>query len=119
MTTDNQRLGRLGENLAALYLHRAGWLIMDRNWRRRGGELDIVALDSGALVVCEVKTRLSLRAGDPLEAVTPRKARRLRGLAGQWLAERGGSVDAVRVDVIGVRVTSDGSHSIQHVKGAA
>lgn len=119
MTTDNQRLGRLGENLATAYLHRSGWLIMERNWRRRGGELDIVALERGELVVCEVKTRVSLRAGHPLEAVTPRKARRLRELAEQWLAERGSDVGGVRVDVIGVRVTDDGRHTIQHIRGAA
>lgn len=119
MTTDNLRLGTLGENLAAAYLHHSGWLIMDRNWRRRGGELDIVALDHDDVVVCEVKTRLSRIAGEPLEAVTPRKARRLRELAEAWLAERGSDLDGVRVDVIGVRVETDGRHTIQHIRGAA
>lgn len=117
--TDNQRLGRLGEQLAAAHLIRSGWQIVDRNWRCRDGELDIVATEGGSLVACEVKTRISLRAGAPVEAVTPRKARRLRGLAAAWLAERGGVADAIRVDVIGVSIATDGTPTLVHVRGAA
>lgn len=116
--TDNQRIGRVGEQLAAAHLLRNGWHIVDRNWRCRAGEIDIVATEHGQLVVCEVKTRLSDRAGTPVESVTPRKARRLRGLALEWLAQRGGH-EPVRVDIIGVSLARDGTPTLLHVRGAA
>lgn len=117
--TDNQRLGRLGELLAVEHLQRNGWHILDRNWRCRAGEIDIVASDGAQLVVCEVKTRISVRAGTPIESVTARKARRLRGLAYEWTAQQGLASEAVRVDVIGVTVATDGTHTLLHVRGAA
>ena len=78
--------------------------MLERNWRCAQGEIDIVALDGDCLVVCEVKTRRGSAFGDPVEAVTSRKAARLRRLAACWLAEHGGVQRAadVRVDVIGV-----------------
>ena len=79
-------LGRRGEDLAAAYLTEQGLVVLDRNWRCRLGELDIVATDSARLVVCEVKTRSSTRYGLPAEAVDARKARRIRHIAGAWLA---------------------------------
>lgn len=115
---ENRRLGRLGEGLAVAYLGGRGWLIMDRNWRCRWGELDIVGMDSGDLVVCEVKTRLSRRTGAALESVTPRKLKRLHRLAELWLEERGGRPERIRIDAIGVEFERDGSYSIEHVRGA-
>lgn len=66
------------------------------------GELDIVALDGDVLVICEVKTRAGLGAGDPLAGVTPRKLAQLRRLAAAWLAEHTGTYGAVRFDVVGL-----------------
>lgn len=117
--TDNQRIGRLGEQLAAAHLLRNGWHILDRNWRCRAGEIDILATERDQLVVCEVKTRMSDRAGAPVESVTPRKARRLRGLAAEWLTQRGGGHEPVRVDVIGVTLATDGTPTLLHVRGVA
>ena len=62
-------LGRHGEQLAADYLQRAGFRILDRNYRCSDGEIDIVAADRRVLVACEVKTRSGLRYGTPVEAV--------------------------------------------------
>ena len=78
-------LGRYGEDLAAQYLEDLGLVILDRNWRCSAGELDVIARDGDSLVVCEVKTRRSERYGAPVEAVSPRKMRRLRILALRWL----------------------------------
>ncbi len=83
-------LGRYGEDLAVRRLTATGFSILARNWRRRDGEIDIVAADGDALVVCEVKTRRSGRFEHPMAAVTPRKAARLRRLAERWLAEHEG-----------------------------
>ncbi|RKS75012.1 putative endonuclease [Actinomadura pelletieri DSM 43383] len=99
-------LGRRGEDAAADYLVGLGWTILDRNWRCREGELDIVAHDGRRHVVCEVKTRGSNRFGDPMEAITAAKAARLRRLAWRWAAAHGVSGTLVRVDVLGL--ISDG-----------
>jgi len=64
-------LGDYGERLAAAELERRGLEVLDRNWRCREGEIDIVARHRGSLVVCEVKTRRGDRYGSALEAITP------------------------------------------------
>src|SRR3954471_6810773 len=79
-------LGRRGEDEAVHYLERRGLVVLSRNWRCRDGELDVVAVDGDRLVVCEVKTRSGTRFGEPAEAVTPRKAARIRRLTQAWLA---------------------------------
>ncbi len=84
----SEQLGRYGEDLAAGHLAAAGMRVLARNWRCPRGELDVVALDvDGTVVFVEVKTRSSVRFGEPAEAVTPVKARRIRGLALSWLAD--------------------------------
>lgn len=117
--TDNQRLGRLGERLAVQQLQRDGWQILDRNWRCRAGEIDIVASERDRIVVCEVKTRLSVSAGTPVESMTARKARRLRGLAGEWMTQQGRHPDDARIDLIGVTIATDGTPTLRHVRGVA
>jgi putative endonuclease len=92
------------DQAAAWYVGR-GYEVVDRNWRCRDGELDVVALDRGrrVVVVCEVKARSSDRFGTAVEAVDRRKQVRLRRLAARWLAERGREVGTrgvcVRFDV--------------------
>ncbi|MGH3992389.1 MAG: YraN family protein, partial [Pseudonocardiaceae bacterium] len=81
-------LGALGERLAGEHLERAGYEILERNFRCRAGELDLVAASERALVFCEVKTRVAGgRSGPagPLDAIGPGKRRRVRLLAGEWL----------------------------------
>lgn len=85
-----QALGRYGEELAARRLTEAGMTVIARNWRCRSGEIDIVARDGDALVVCEVKTRREGEFEHPMAAVRAGKAERLRRLAGRWLADHGG-----------------------------
>lgn len=96
------RLGTTGERAAASWYERAGYRVLDRNWRCREGELDLVLGAPSLVVFCEVKTRRSEAFGAPFEAVTLTKQRRLRGLAARWLAEHPqGGVD-VRFDVVSV-----------------
>ncbi len=111
-------LGRRGEQVAAAYLERAGFRILDRNWRCAEGELDIVAAERRVLVVCEVKTRSSVRYGGPLEAVGRVKRNRLRRLACRWLVANGMLFDEVRIDVIGLVGDQAGGFSVEHVRGA-
>ncbi len=112
-------LGKWGEQKAAEHLVEQGMEIIDRNWRCPLGELDIVAYDGRTLVMVEVKTRTSEAFGSPSEAVTPRKAARLRQLAAQWLSEHGDRPLEVRIDVIGVLVPARGPWSLDHLKGVA
>ena len=115
---DRITLGRLGEDAAAAYLRNAGMRVLDRNWRGARGELDIIAAEGDCLVVCEVKTRRSRDFGDPLEAISTRKMRTLRSLAGLWLAEHSLHAPRMRIDVIGIVVPLEGPATIAHVRGA-
>jgi putative endonuclease len=112
-------LGRYGEDLAEEHLRRQGMVILARNWRCPVGELDIVARDGSTLVICEVKTRRSRAYGSPLEAVGPRKLRRLRELALRWLDDEGIHVPDIRFDVIGILQPATGRPILEHVRGVA
>lgn len=115
-------LGRHGEDVAAAHLAARGLAVLARNWRRREGELDLVAADGRCLVVVEVKTRSGTGFGLPVEAVTRLKAARIRRLAQQWLAEHHASGGAgfaeVRFDVLAVLVAPGASPQIEHYEGA-
>lgn len=115
---DRRALGQWGEGLAVQHLQAQGFEVLDRNWRCREGELDIVAREGGSLVFVEVKTRSGSRYGEPTEAVTPTKARRIRGLAVQWLGSKRppGSWE-LRFDVVSVLRTS-GLPEVLHLRGA-
>jgi putative endonuclease len=110
-------LGRQGEQIAADYLRRIGLQILDRNWSCQEGEIDIVAAERRALVICEVKTRSGTRYGTPLEAITRRKRSRLRRLAVRWVLAHGVLFDEVRVDAVGVLRSASGEFAVEHVRG--
>jgi putative endonuclease len=112
------RLGVAGEDAVARWYEGAGYDVLDRNWRCRDGELDLVASRGDTLVFCEVKTRASARFGTPFEAVTPTKQRRLRNLALRWLAEHGTHRRTLRFDVASVTRTSTAELAIDVLEGA-
>ncbi|MFC5149193.1 YraN family protein [Streptomyces aureoversilis] len=115
-----EALGRYGENLAVRRLAQAGIVVLERNWRCREGEIDIVAMEADTLVVCEVKTRRTGAYEHPMAAVTPAKADRLRRLAERWLARHGGPpAGGVRIDLVGVIVPERGAPAVEHAKGVA
>ena len=100
---DPRKLGAYGENLVTQWYLDRGYCVLERNWRCRSGELDIILAKGRNVVICEVKTRSSERYGTPLEAVGPAKQRKLRRLAAQWLREEAPfKPDSVRFDVAGV-----------------
>jgi putative endonuclease len=116
------QLGRLGEQVAAEHLERRGFEIVERNYRTRWGELDIVAYDGETLAFCEVKARRIGRGEqNPLEAVRSAKRSRIRKMAGSWLIERTQRpyADVLRFDAIGVLFDASGRLvRLEHFEGA-
>jgi len=118
--SDSRRaLGDAGEDLVARWYADAGYRVLDRNWRCREGELDVVVARAQVLVFCEVKTRRTTAFGVPAEAVTATKQRRLRTLAMRWLDEHPASrARTLRFDVASVLAPRDGEPVIDVIEGA-
>lgn len=112
-------VGALGERLAVEHLSDLGLRIVARNWRCRYGELDVIAVDpiTDTVIFVEVKTRTGDGFGGLAQAVTQQKARRLRRLAGIWLAAQNQGWTAVRIDVIGVRIGRQRNPELTHLQG--
>ncbi|WP_277454978.1 YraN family protein [Janibacter sp. DB-40] len=110
-------LGVAGEDMAQQYLTDRGMVLLDRNWRCREGEIDLVLRDGGTVVVCEVKTRRTTTFGEPIQAITRAKLARLRRLAGCWLADHPVPAHGLRLDVVALLQHPDGSFSVDHRPG--
>ena len=111
-------LGDAGEELVARWYAARGATVLARNWRVRGGEIDLVLADGRTIVFCEVKTRRHHGFGSPFDAVTPAKQRRLRGLACTWLREHAVRSAALRFDVAAVTWPAGGEPTVEVVTGA-
>jgi putative endonuclease len=111
-------LGALGENLAAEHLRSLGMRIVQRNWRCRYGELDLIAEESADTVVfVEVKTRAGDGFGGLEEAVSAQKVGRIRKLASLWLNQQSERWRQLRIDVVRIRVGRDRTPQLTHIKG--
>ncbi len=125
-TPDPRRqLGSLGEQLATSHLEARGLCVLERNFRTRYGELDVIAADDRHLVFCEVKTRIV--RGDPgplgpFAAIGARKRRQVRLMARIWLTMQSGRRERppeIRFDAIGVSISPDGRLvALEHLEGA-
>jgi putative endonuclease len=117
-----KQLGALGERLAGDHLIRRGFQILERNFRTRFGELDIVAFDGRVLAFCEVKTRrMPPGQGSPFDAIRALKRAQVRRMAAVWLNARSDRPYAqeLRFDAIGVTFDLSGRLlSIEHLEGA-
>ncbi len=113
-------LGDAGERLAERRLIELGWTVIDRKWRIRGGEIDLVALDGDVLVIVEVKTRRGRSRGTAEESVDARKAARLLVLGEQYVAQHPEHVDRFwRVDLMAITLSSAGKvERVNHVQNA-
>ena len=112
--TQKQRIGALGEEITARYLLARGDEILDRNWRIREGEIDLVSFGTDGLFhFVEVKTRSSLAFGHPFEAINRDKAHRMQRLALGWLATHGCLGCEYSIDVVAILVAADGSHTLE------
>ncbi len=116
-----KRLGDAGEELAAQHLVRQGFRILERNYRTRWGELDIVAFNGATLAFVEVKSRLAAAGRTPFESVHARKRDQVRRMAASWLSERPGRpfARALRFDAIGITFDRSGRLlALEHLEGA-
>jgi putative endonuclease len=100
----NQDWGRFGEQLAEKYLAKNGFTILNRNWRCRLGEIDLVCQDKNCLVIVEVKTKRGTAYGQPEEMVTWRKKAKLQKLARIYPSE----LQQRRIDIVAIILTHDG-----------
>jgi putative endonuclease len=116
----NTSTGELGEEIAANFLIARGFRIIERNFRCKGGEVDIIARDPGdkSLLFIEVKTRRGLSYGVPQLAVTPFKQRQISKAALTWLGKNRLHDTNARFDVIAILLHTDGQHAIDHIKNA-
>ncbi|MBQ8423926.1 MAG: YraN family protein [Coprobacter sp.] len=109
--------GKKGEQYAAEYLVKKGYVVRDVNWRSGHYELDIVAYKDNMLVVVEVKTRSSAEFMRPEEAVTPKKCRRIIDAADAYIHHYDLDFD-VRFDVIALLSDHSGGYEIEHIPDA-
>ena len=106
MTQARVALGKTGEDLACRELERRGYAIVARRYRRRGGEVDIIARDGPTLVFVEVKARGSRAYGDAAEAITPIKRRRIAALAVDYMMRHRLTDCPCRFDVVAIHLES-------------
>jgi putative endonuclease len=120
MSNDRQELGRWGEGLAAQRLESQGYVIVDRNWRCRRGEIDLVAQEGDILVFVEVKTRRGREYGTPEEAITRSKVKRLLELGQRYMLERDIEDMDWRIDLVAVELDQQGKLlRFEHVPNVA
>lgn len=123
MSDPRRRLGAAGERLAADHLQERGFRILERNVRRREGEVDLIAIDESGpdpvLVFIEVKLRRPRATGGAVEALSRHKQRRLQSLAEVYAAEHPELPADLRIDLVAIDLTADGAvAAFQHIESA-
>ena len=109
-------LGHEGEDIAAKYLEQKGYAVLDRNWRCGHKDLDLVVTKDNVVVFVEVKTRTGTEWGDPVDAVTDRKIRRIVNSADAYIRFNQIDMDA-RFDIVSI-VVEDGEFKVEHIEQA-
>jgi putative endonuclease len=117
MLNPRQIFGEQGESIAVRYLKKKGYKILEKNYRTKLGEIDIIAKDKDTLVFVEVKSRRSWQFGNPKAAVTPAKQRKISKVALYYLKTNDRSNAKARFDVVTITATRDKSQ-IEIVKNA-
>ena len=113
----NKETGKLGEDIAVHYLKQNGYVILDRNFECRQGEIDIIALDEKEIVFVEVKTRTSNKYGAPSEAVNKIKQKHMLQTIKYYLYIRNLSDEFIRIDVMEVYIKNN-VYKVNHIKQA-
>jgi putative endonuclease len=107
MAEPKHAVGKAGEEAAVQYLCQQGYRILERNYRCRFGEIDLIARDGKTLAFIEVKTRRSQRFGPPAAAVTPEKQRHLIKASQVYLTQKRQAYELCRFDVVTIEVDAE------------
>lgn len=119
MPLKRKEVGALGERLAVDFLKKRGYKIVQRNFRCRGGEIDIIAKQGECLVFVEVRTRRSSNYGVPEESITPFKREKLASLAHMYIQNCHAPPQSWRIDVVAVELTAQNRVSrLEHIENA-
>ena len=119
MTKERKELGERGEFFACTYLERQGIQVLDRNWRCKAGEADIIAIEDDDVVFLEVKTRrMNTETGLPEDAITAAKRKRYERIAESYLFHHDLPSARIRFDVIAISVSDDGKALLRHHRDA-
>lgn len=112
-----KELGNKGEDWASRYLEENGYMILERNYRSRSGEIDIICSQGGSIIFVEVKTRRNISFGYPEEAITKTKQQHIRKAALAYMNACNRPYNEIRFDVIGI-LLKDGKPQINHLPAA-
>lgn len=118
MSLKRRTLGKSGEQLAARFLRKKRYRILEMNYRTSRGEIDIIARSGQVLVFTEVKTRRSDFLESPLAAVTIKKQRQISMVAQEYLNSNNLFDSEARFDVIAINLKDDGRPRIEHIENA-
>ena len=112
-----KNLGNKGEQIASAYLEKIGYKILDKNFRKRTGEIDLIALDTefDEIVFIEVKTRRGDSYGYPEESVSENKIEKITETANIWLEEKEKDDKSWRIDIIAIELVAE-KPKIEHIK---
>jgi len=116
MTLEKKKLGTRGEQIAVKYLQNRGYRILERNYRNRLGEIDIIARHGRDLVFIEVKTRTDNLFGSPFDSVTAAKQRQLSKVALEYLSKHNWLDHPARFDVVGVHLIERNGNRLRDAK---
>ena len=114
----HNELGKWGEDLAAAYLAKKGYEILERDWKSGHHDLDIIARDEDTLVIIEVKTRRNRLFGDPEEAIDYKKRMSLQSAINHYVKSHRTGRD-IRFDIISIVGTIGSTPEIEHIKDVA
>ncbi len=117
VNNSKQVLGKEGERIAEQYLKRKGYKLVERNYRCAAGEVDLIVLDRRVIVFVEVKTRTGHGFGTPLEAVQPRKQRKMMRAAQFFLSQKKLHQRDARFDVVGISWPGQ-EPMVEHIENA-
>lgn len=118
MSLFRRNLGNRGEDLACSFIKKQGYRLVTRNFRKKCGEIDIIAYENDVLVFMEVKTRSDNSKGSPLAAVTKQKQQQIIKTATYYLAENDSFDVSCRFDVLGITVTNNKPPLFELIQGA-
>ena len=118
VTNTRKSIGAIGEEMASNFLKKQGYKIVEKNFRTKLGEIDIVALDRGTIAFVEVKTRNNTNFGFPQEAVGLKKQKKISQVASIYLNQKNLNAEKARFDVVAILLSPDQTEKIELIKDA-